>query len=85
MYLHICDAFYKAKEVIEFNFIKKESKGTIKFFIIATLLVLAIKNEYLLIIDKLNSKFHSDLLGLLVKNFHSSEINNSSGSVRVAT
>ncbi len=85
MYLPIYDAFYKAKEVIEFDFIKKESEGTIKFFIIATLLVLAIKNEYLLIIDKLNSKFHSDLLGLLVKKFHSSEINNSSASVRVAT
>ena len=77
MYLPIYDAFYKAKEVIEFDFIKKESEGTIKFFIIDTLLVLAIKNEYLLIIDELDSKFHSDLLGLLVKNFHSSEINNS--------
>ncbi|MFT3979590.1 MAG: ATP-binding protein [Ferruginibacter sp.] len=73
----IYDALHNEKAIVEFDFIKKESEGTIKFFILTTLLVLAIKNGYFLIIDELDSKFHSDLLSLIIRKFHSKEINNS--------
>lgn len=71
----IYDEFYDEKKVIEFDFLKKESEGSLKFFIIVSLLVFAIKNNLLLIIDELDSKFHSDLLALIIEKFHSPKIN----------
>ena len=75
-YHKIYDEFYKEKKVVEFQFLKKESEGSIKFFIIVSILVYAIKNNLLLIIDELDSKFHSDLLNLIIKKFHDPAINN---------
>ncbi len=75
-YHKIYDEFYNEKKVIEFDLLKKESDGTIKFFVIVSMLVFAIKNNLLLIIDELDSKFHSDLLNLIIKKFHSLNINN---------
>lgn len=75
-YHKIYDEFYKEKKVVEFDFLKKESEGSIKFFIIVSILVYAIKNNLLLIIDELDSKFHSDLLNLIIKKFHDPAINN---------
>ena len=74
-YHKIYDESYKEKEVVEFDFLKKESEGSIKFFIMVSILVYAIKNNLLLIIDELDSKFHSDLLILIIKKFHDSAIN----------
>lgn len=74
-YHRIYDDLLNEKEVIEFDFLKKESDGTIKFFIIASLLVYAIENNLAVFIDELDSKFHSDLLDLLISKFHSPIIN----------
>jgi uncharacterized protein len=69
---------------IEFEMIKNESDGSIKFFIVACLLVYAIKNQLFIWIDELDSRFHSDLLELLVKAYHNPK-KNSIGSQMVFT
>jgi uncharacterized protein len=69
---------------IEFEMIKNESDGSIKFFIVACLLVYAIKNQLFIWIDELDSRFHSDLLELLIKAYHNPK-KNSIGSQMVFT
>lgn len=69
---------------IEFEMVKNESDGSIKFFIVACLLVYAIKNQLFIWIDELDSRFHSDLLELLVKAYHNPK-KNSIGSQMVFT
>jgi AAA15 family ATPase/GTPase len=76
-YHKIYDEFHKEKKIIEFDFLKKESEGTIKFFIVVCLLILSIKNGLLVVLDELDSKFHSDLLDLIIMKFHNISINNS--------
>lgn len=76
-YHKIFDEKYNEKRIIEFDFLKHESDGTIKFFVIVCLLAFAIKNNALLIIDELDSKFHSDLLNLIITKFHSPLFNSS--------
>lgn len=84
-YHRIYDDSYKEKKIIEFDFLKKESEGTIKFFIIISVLVYAIKNNLLLIIDELDSKFHSDLLELIIRKFHSTHINDTESQLIFTT
>lgn len=83
LYTHhtIFDKTYNKREIVEFDLLKKESEGTIKFFILSTLLAYAIKHDQFLIIDELDSKFHSDLLGLIIKNFHALASNSSDAQI----
>lgn len=69
---------------IEFEMIKNESDGSIKFFIVSCLLVYAIKNQLFIWVDELDSRFHSDLLELLMKAYHNPK-KNSIGSQMVFT
>lgn len=84
-YHRIYDETHKEKQVIEFDFLKKESDGTIKFFIIACVLIYAVKNNLLIIIDELDSKFHSDLLELIIRKFHSAIINDTESQLIFTT
>lgn len=72
------------EDTIEFEMLKFESDGSIKFFIVSCMLVYAIKNELLIWIDELDSRFHSDLLTLLVKSYHNPQ-RNSIGSQLIFT
>lgn len=65
------------KEVgnIEFELQKDESAGSIKYFIIVSLLCYAIKNSQLIWVDELDARFHSSLLEMLIQSFHNPEIN----------
>lgn len=65
------------KEVgkIEFELMKDESAGSIKYFIIVCLLAYAIRHSQLIWIDELDSRFHALLLEMLVSSFHNPIIN----------
>jgi AAA15 family ATPase/GTPase len=52
---------YKIVDRIEFELLKNESSGTIKYFVVACLLAYAIKNSQLIWIDELDARFHSFL------------------------
>ena len=72
------DVFNDSKVVvdnIEFELQKNESAGSIKYFIIISLLSFAIKNSQLIWVDELDSRFHSSLLEMLIQSFHNPEIN----------
>jgi AAA15 family ATPase/GTPase len=71
-------------DTIEFDMIKNESDGSIKFFIVACFLVYAMKNQLLVWIDELDSRFHSDLLALIIKEYHNPK-KNSIGSQLIFT
>lgn len=60
---------------IEFELLKNESAGSIKYFIIVCLLAYAIKNSQLIWIDELDARFHSLLLEMLITSFHNPDIN----------
>ena len=75
---------YVFEKSIEFDMIKKESDGSIKFFIISCLMVYAIKNQLLILIDELDSRFHFVLLELLIKEYHNPKFN-SIGSQMIFT
>ena len=60
---------------IEFELQKDESAGSIKYFIIVSLLAYAIKNSQLIWVDELDSRFDSGLLEMLIQSFHNPEIN----------
>ena len=75
---------YKLEKVIEFELLKNESAGSIKFFIIACLLSYAIKNGQLILIDELDSKLHTLLLQMIVEAFQNPK-NNTTGSQLIFT
>ena len=75
----IYDKTLKQVDTIEFEMLKRESDGTIKFFIVVCFLVFAIKHKCFILIDELDSRFHSDLLNFLISSFHD-PIQNNSGS-----
>ncbi|HXB43080.1 MAG TPA: ATP-binding protein [Puia sp.] len=60
---------------VEFELQKNESAGSIKYFILVSLLSYAIKNSLLIWVDELDARFHSSLLEMLVQSFHNPEIN----------
>lgn len=63
----------------EFELLKNESSGTIKYFILACYLSYAIKHSQLLLIDELDSSLSGHLLKFLIETYNSSK-NNISGS-----
>jgi AAA15 family ATPase/GTPase len=72
------DVFDKAHKYVdrsEFELIKDESAGSIKYFIIVCLLARAIKNSQLIWIDELDARFHGLLFEMLVTIFHNPAIN----------
>jgi AAA15 family ATPase/GTPase len=74
----------KLIDTIHFDFQKNESAGTIRFFTLACYLSYVIKEGQLLIVDELDSKFHSDLLQVILK-FYNDEKYNVSGSQMIFT
>jgi uncharacterized protein len=66
---------YKLVETIQFEILKNESSGTIKFLILACYLSYAIKEGQLIIIDEIDSKFHVLLLKLILEFYNDSNIN----------
>lgn len=72
----IYDEHHRIAETIKFELLKKESSGTIKFLVLACLLTYAIKNGFLIIIDEIDSKFHSLLLLVIIDFYHNPKINN---------
>jgi uncharacterized protein len=71
----IFDDDKKPIDNIEFELLKNESAGSIKYFIIVCLLSFAIKNSQLIWVDELDSRLDSSLLEMLVQSFHNPEIN----------
>lgn len=71
----VYDENYVHKDNLEFELLKKESDGSVKYFIICTLFVYALKNSNLLLIDELDARLHPLLLELLIKLFHETRLN----------
>jgi uncharacterized protein len=80
----IYDAQRKISDTIKFELIKKESSGTVKFLVLACMLTYAVKNGFLIIIDEMDTKFHSLLLLVIIDFYHNPKINNN-GSQLVFT
>jgi len=66
---------YIEVDKIEFELLKDESAGTIKYFVIVCLLSYAIKHSQLIWVDELDARFHSLLLEMLITSFHNPDIN----------
>lgn len=81
---NLYDEQYFFQKIIEFNLIKNESTGSIKYFIVACFLAYAIKNGQLIWIDELDASLHSQLISFLVKIFNN-EKNNLTGSQMIFT
>ena len=60
---------------IEFDFLKKESEGSVKFFILTSFFIYAIVNNIFICIDELDSKLHVDLLKFIIKEYHDPNVN----------
>jgi AAA15 family ATPase/GTPase len=71
----VFDHEYKLKDEIEFELVKNESDGSIRFFIISCLLAYAIKNAQIMFIDELDSKLHPLLFEMLIKVYHDPKVN----------
>jgi uncharacterized protein len=80
----IYDVHRKIFDTIKFELIKKESSGTVKFLVLACILTYAVKNGFLIIIDEMDTKFHSLLLLVIIDFYHNPKINNN-GSQLVFT
>lgn len=72
-------------QTTRFELFKKESEGSIKFFIIVCLLLYALKNNLLICIDELDSKLHSELLQLLIREYHNPNVNLSTAQLIFTT
>jgi uncharacterized protein len=64
---------------IQLDFLKNESSGTIKYFILASFMSFAIKNSQLIIIDELDASLSTQLLEFLLATYHEPK-NNFQGS-----
>lgn len=71
------DLYENEKHVgsVEFELLKDESAGSVKYFILVCLLAYAIKNSCIIWIDELDARFDSSLLEMLIVAFHNPEIN----------
>lgn len=65
----------KLIDTVNFEFLKNESAGTIRFLILASFLCYSIKKSQLILIDELDSKFHSLLLEVIIDFYNDSKIN----------
>jgi uncharacterized protein len=75
----VYEADYTFSHTLEFDLVKNESFGSIKFFIVVCHLAHAIKNAQLIWIDELDASLHNQLLTFIVATFNS-KINNVTGS-----
>lgn len=66
---------YEFIKSIEFDLVKKESSGSIKYFIISCFLAYAINNSQLIFIDELDASLHTNLLVALINTFHNPKVN----------
>lgn len=69
------DKDHKLIDTITFEFLKSESAGTIRFLMLACFLVYAIKQGQLIIVDEIDSKFHSLLLQTIIEFYNDAKIN----------
>ncbi|MBS1572182.1 MAG: ATP-binding protein [Bacteroidetes bacterium] len=76
---NVYDAEYSFIRQVEFNLLKNESSGTIKYFILACHLAYAIKNSQLILIDELDASLSTQLLVFLLETYHNNK-NNVTGS-----
>jgi len=65
----------KIVDNIEFELQKNESSGSLKYFILVSLISYAIKNSQLIWVDELDARFDSSLLKMLLQAFHNPKIN----------
>jgi hypothetical protein len=79
------DEAHKLIDTVKFEFLKSESSGTLRFLIVACLLCQAIKQEQLLIIDEIDSKFHSLLLEAIILFYNDPKINVSGSQMLFTT
>jgi len=75
---------YEFQKKVEFELSKKESSGSIKYFILTCFIAYAIKNAQLIWIDELDASLHTSLFSLIIKQFNDSKYN-SSGSQMIFT
>lgn len=76
------DEFIKS---IEFDLVKNESAGSIKYFIVACFLSYVIVNSQLIWIDELDSSLHTNLLAALVLAFNNNDINSNGAQLIFTT
>jgi len=69
------DDYSKIVEHIEFELVKNESSGSIKYFTIACFLSYAIKNSQLIWIDELDASLHTGLLSVMVQAYNEDSVN----------
>lgn len=70
---------YSLVKRVEFDLIKNESSGSIKYFILACYLAYAIKNSQLILVDELDASLSTQLLEFLLATYHNNK-NNVAGS-----
>lgn len=80
----IFDKDYKEVGYEYFDFLKSESSGTQKFFILVSQISFALMHGGILWIDEIDSRFHSLLLELIIRLYNSSKLN-VSGSQMIFT
>jgi len=80
----IYDGNYKKVNTVLFEMLKNESSGTIKYLVLVSYLSYAIKQGQLILVDEIDSKFHSLLLKFLLRTYLDNK-NNVSGSQMVFT
>jgi AAA15 family ATPase/GTPase len=80
----VFDEHHKVVSSISFDLLKSESSGTIRFFVISCFLSFSIIEGQLILIDELDSRFHSHLLKYIVEMFNHPKVN-SSGSQLIFT
>lgn len=81
---NVYDSAHNKIDSVYFEFLKNESAGTLRFLVVACFLAYAIKKGQLILIDEIDSKFHSDLLQLLIQ-FYNDPAINVSGSQMIFT
>lgn len=81
----IYDNQYQLKDYVYFDFLKKESDGSIKYFILSCLFVYALKKSNLVIIDELDSRMHPLLFEMLIKLFHDPKLNSNGAQLIFTT
>ena len=81
----IYDKKFVKVDSVKFDLFKDESDGSIKFFILTSLLAYAIINEIFICIDEIDSKLHPDLLLLLINEYHKGNINSSGAQLIFST
>jgi|SRR5579863_3028499 len=82
---HFYDITHKRIDSVYFDFLKNESAGSLRFLILACYLVYVIHQGQLILIDEIDSKFHSDLLQLIVQFYNDPAINTSGSQMLFTT